>query len=441
MKDHAHGRVDDEQEHAVPPPQPAPLNARQLAAAVGNQAFARMVARAPDQLAGTLHPAVAKLARKAPTTTIDFEPETVTGHVRKLDPTAVGDARLQIKADMLTLYKKMDNTQKAMTGGIDNFLLDQVFAGSSEGEADFNGVFLKYAGKKMLDYAIGKIGDQIPYFKPIYDFTFGLIEELEKEGARAETAKGELAVGKFIRDYRDKVINGFNSKIEAADAAEGPLITQYETIAAGSPELSKPTLPSGAGPGAQPAVAGDAAQFLTKLRQLVNDWRVPSSQDCLQLIVEEWIKSSEGDLMSRGGGDIYSNGRISLKAELQRDGDKWSVTKRPTSGKLVTNRADKVIKSIEHVLGAGKTINDLNIEKWLTIEVEDEIDWAGNDRYIVQMSWRTLDDVTTHSIIGKPVSRETMAKAPAIGERAIKELDLTSINVTSLSPGGGGRKV
>ncbi len=436
-----------------------PDQARQLASVAGNRAFA-VLARAAEvsspttDLAnqadgetiqhdgrplGSAAPLPGVLQRQP--TGLTFEPLEIQGHVKTLSPSALGNASGEIVADMTKLKEKLRNTQIAMLAGIDNFFTDQSFAGAKEAEGDYSGVFLHYAGKKILESVVDKVGEEIPFFKPIWGFTFGLMEELDKEGERAAKAKGELEVGKFIGDYRTKVANEFNKRIDDVGPAQDELITQYQTLAAANPELSTPTAPSGAAPGAQPNVAGDAAEFLTKLQTVIDGLKEPKAEDCLQKIVEEWVIESEGDIMSRGGGDMYVNGRITLAAKLYRDGEDWKVVERPEKGTLVADRADRAIKSIDSLLASGKSINDLGILKVLTIDVEDEV-FGLNDHYAVNLNWRGIDDVTLESTIPSPVEADTVAKADAIGARAQKELDVKQIKIAKLEPvAGGGEKV
>jgi Domain of unknown function (DUF4157) len=380
------------------------------------------------------------IQRNPQTRTMTFEPEVVEGRVATLDPRARGDAGREISALMTDLTNTLRNTQIGMTAGITMFLTDQAFAGAKESEADFNGVFLKYAGKKMLEFMVEKVGEEIPYLKPIWSLTFGLIEEIDKEAERASKARGEVEVRKFIGDYLGMVANSFNKRIDDIPNTERALQTDYARIESASPALSTPTPSAGAAPGTN--VAGDAAEFLSKLRKVVKGIKSPKAEDCLRLIIEQWITQAEGDLMSRGGGDMYMNGRINLSAKMYRDGDKWKIVEKPDKGVLAAPRADHVISSIEHaVFTRGGTINDLNVLKTLTIDVEDEV-WGFNDHYYVHVTWRSAADMVLGETVPSPVNGETVQKAPGIGLRAFNEIKIKDLSVTKLEPiAGGGEKV
>jgi hypothetical protein len=198
-------------------------------------------------------------------------------------------------------------------------------------------------------------------------------------------------------------------------------------------------------------VTGDAATFLNTLKSTVDSYRVPTSAECLRVFTEEWVKQSEGDLMTRGGGDHYVDGRILISWHIGReyeDGiEAWSPDAYPTKAELAAPKSDKVADAFMRVFKEGeksgaKDINDLDVLKVLSIDVEDEVS-GFNDHYNVEIWWRHLDDAYLASTLPSPVESETLAKAPAIGKSAFDLFNLVykdHLGITELEGVEEGRK-
>ena len=128
-------------------------------------------------------------------------------------------------------------------------------------------------------------------------------------------------MAEFLASHRAKVTNGFNEQIEKTqDVTEG-LIADFRAVSAEHPELSQPTTPAGAGSSQGAVVTGAGAEFLTNLRKHADAIKPPTFEACLQKFVEAWIAQSAGELKSRGGGDIYMDGRILISMGMLKDGD------------------------------------------------------------------------------------------------------------------------
>lgn len=385
---------------------------------------------------------VLQRAPKRKPQTISFgeaEAEVVEGRVHELALVSGSSAEKEIEAQVGRIKESLRSTQIAIGNALDQFGSDQSFASSDEGEADFDGAFLSWATEQILGALVGQVGERLPYFEQIYGLTFGLIGALKAEDERAEKARGARAVADFLAKHRANVTNGFNAQIEKTPAVTQGLIVEFRKVSAEHPDLSQPAVPSGAGSAGGAVVSGAGAEFLSNLRKQADALKPPTFEDCLQTFVEAWIAQSAGELKSRGGGDLYIDGRILISMGIMKVGESYTVTDRP-SGQLQTPRADHVIDSLKPVFAKGKTTNDIGVLKVATIRVEDEIDWDFNDWYEVKVSFYKRGEIEGIETMGHPVREERVhRRAPAVQARVLKMVNFEDLALTTLTAAKEGR--
>jgi hypothetical protein len=397
-----------------------------------------------EREAGVAAPRALHRRPKNATETITFgedETDVIEGSVHVLEPSS-DSVKDEIKSQVGVIVDTLRMTQRALLDAINQFGRDQAFASSEEGEADFDGTFLEWAKDAILGKLVDEVGERLPYFKPVYELTFGLIEKLKAEDERAAKARGSRAVAEFLGKQTQVIGDGFDAQIARRLEVENGLASEYAKLTAAHPELSAPAAPKPGAPAGPSAVAGEGARFLNQLRDhaaAVAKGK-PSHAECMQVIVEAWIAQSAGELKSRGGGDIYVDGRFLVSMKFYRDGGSYKVVEKP-KGKLQTPRADHVIDSLKPVFASGKTINDLNVEKVATITVEDEIDWGFNDTYEIVIRYRTKDKIESIQTIGHPVSEErTHENAPQVERDVMSRVNLDQLaELTELKAAPEGR--
>jgi hypothetical protein len=383
--------------------------------------------------------ALQRAPKRAKTQTITFgegETDVIEGRRRTLDPSSRGSAEQEILNRINEIRSRLVMTEKNILTALDQFSDDQAFASSSEGEADFTGSFLTYAVKTILEQLaehVGKEGGLLPGLGTVYSITAGLIEEIAEEDARAAAARGERAVATFLGSYRDRITSTFDGRVNGLPAMSDALILEYQRLAASQPGTATPRTPGGAPAGTQPGVAGDAAELLTGLKSYVEGLKPPTFDQCLQTIIESWVLQSEGKVESRGGGDIYIDGRILIRMDIDKDGESYTKRNKP-KGSLQAPRADHVIDSLKIVFGKGKTTNDLAVLKVVTIRVEDEIDWGFNDWYDVVVKFRKRGEIEDVSTMGHPVhERRTHRNAPEVQRRVLQMVTFEELALTELT--------
>jgi ppGpp synthetase/RelA/SpoT-type nucleotidyltranferase len=424
----------------APEPKPArhPLDTISilgLQATAGNTAVSRMLAgaRPPAPVQRADSPRVLRNGKKQPTTTIDFEPDVITVPTHTVPTSAEGSGPKEINQLVADQATKLRSTQMALLTGIDNFAEYQKFASSKEAKADYTGVVLKFATKQLVDAALKDIAKEMPGWGMAYKITFGLSDELEKEHNRVLKAGSEVEARDFIVQYRQLITDVFNKLIgQVPDVREG-LQGDFQKLAHPDPGPAKKRAPAPV-PG---FVVGEQAEFLTGLKKVVTGYKVPSADLCLKVLIEAWVMQAEDQLMSRGGGDMYTDGRILLHADISKDGDTYTITEWPHKGALASPRADHTIDALTRVFqsGVAKSTNDLEIVKVLTIDVEDEV-FGFNDHYRVSIKFRRPDSPEYLGTVPSPVDSDTVPKAEGIGQRAAKLIlgHVGKLGVTELSP-------
>ena len=395
-----------------------------------------------EREAGAVASGVLQRSPKGKAQTITFgddEGAVVQGRVHELALVSGSSAEKEIESQVGRIKESLRSTQIAIGNALDQFASDQSFAASDEGEADFDGAFLSWATEQILSALVGQVGERLPYFGQVYGLTFGLIGALKAEGERAEKARGSRAVADFLAKHRANVTNGFNAQIDKTPAVTQSLIIEYRKMSAEHPELSQPATPTGAGAAAGAVVTGAGAEFLTNLRKQADALKPPTFEDCLQTFVEAWIAQSAGELKSRGGGDLYIDGRILISMGIMKVGESYTVTDKP-KGRLQTPRASHVIDSLKPIFAKGKTTNDIGVLKVVTIRVEDEIDWDFNDWYEVKVRFYKRGEIESIETMGHPVREERVHRqAPAVQARVLKMVTFEDLALTELSAAKEGR--
>jgi hypothetical protein len=362
------------------------------------------------------------------TRTITFEEaEPVVGHVTPLgqDISGVDVARFIDHEIVQELERGWDALVLNYLGGIQNFETYMQFPSEHEARADYLKAALKFAGEQLLSAAVNQVKRRIPGF----DIAVGFVRAMMAEHDRAAQAARRVRVRNYIADYRTTILEmntGFKRTIGELDEE---IQVEFQRRASTAPaELAEPTRTAEAQP--RRTVAGPGAEYLNSLLNVVTEWRdnVPSPEAFLQRILERWVGTRERAVESEGGGAVYMGGRIYLKVKLYKDGDNWRITETPSKGRLAAPEANKTVDALKRVMREQSIyINDLDILKALTIEVEDEVSWF-NDDYRVHLHYRRPDTVIYNSGgIPSPVNRETVRKADAIAAEAVRRVDRNAI--------------
>jgi hypothetical protein len=339
---------------------------------------------------------------------LTFAPEQITGNVTSLGPAVGGGTPDSYIGDRVTrLSTSLRSMQTSWLGGLDAFMAHGLFASSEEAQPKYGEAILKYAFNTIVKETVGKFGEKMGKDFPIvkvYEMTMGLIEELDKEHERIEKAEGQVEMKNFINEYRATVINSFNEKIAKAVGSKPALLRGYkEAIDKADPEsqaskLAKPT----ASENDSIAVAGPAAEFLNSLETSTAaiDQAVPKMEACLAAISEAWVEKAFGKVASKGGGDVYINGQIYVSVDLHIDESGAAKVTPPTTAKLAAPQADKVADALmEAMKGTGGSINELGIQKVLTINVEKESGhwYSTNHRYRLGGTYADPDQPTHYA--------------------------------------------
>ena len=341
---------------------------------------------------------------------LTFEPMTITGNVTNLGPSVAGvtpDGYVQDRVNRLgTSIRSM---QAAWIGGVDAFMAHGIFASSDEAQPKYGEAVLKYAFKAILKEVVAHIGEEVPGIGKVYELTVGLFEELDKEHERIEKAEAQLEMKNFINEYRASVTDSFNKKAEKAGKSKPDILQGYkDAIGTASPDtqastLAKPTTTTDD----SIAVAGPAAEFLNTLERSTAaiEKAVPKMEACLAALSVAWVEKVAGNVASKGGGDVYTNGRIYLSLDVHVDEGGTATITPPGTAKLAAPQAGKVADALmEAMKGTGGSINDLIIEKKLTINIEMESGhwYSTNDRYRAGVVYADPDS-PTHYIDAIPV--------------------------------------
>jgi ppGpp synthetase/RelA/SpoT-type nucleotidyltranferase len=416
---------------AAPARQPldAPTLLR-LQATAGNAAVSTLLA-GPRPAPPGQHADSRRLLRADKTIMFD-DPDVITVPTHTVPKSAEGSGVKEINQIVDDQATNLRSTQLALLTGIDNFSEYQKFASSKEAKADYAGVVMKFATKQIIGEAVKAIDKSLPGFEKIYKVTFGLVEELEKEHGRALKARREVDARDFIVQYRQLVTDVFNDRIGQVPAVREGLQEEYAGLALppSPPKKGEPAPPTG-------WVVGDQAAFLTGLRKAISSYKVPNADQCLKVFTEAWVMQAEDQVKSRGGGDMYADGRINLAVGIDKDGNDYTISSWPQKGALASPRADKTIDALARVFqsGVAKNTNELEILKVLKIDVEDEV-FGFNDHYHVTIKFRHPDSAEYVGTVPSPVNGDTVPRADGIGRRAA-EMVLAQpgkLGVTQLSP-------
>lgn len=360
------------------------------------------------------------------------EPTQVIGHVTVLgqDISGVNVARFIDHEILDELERGWDALVMNYLGGISNFETYMQFPPNAEARADYLKASLKFAGEQLLNAAVTQIKDRIPGF----DIAVGFVRAMAAEHDRAAQAARRVNIRDYIVGYRTNILQmntGFKQQIGRLD--DGIQREFQRRVTTAPADLAQPGRTAEEQP--RRAISGPGAEYLNSLHHAVTQWNnnIPGDMMFLQRILERWVRTREGSVESRGGGDVYMGGRIYLKVIMRKEGNNWSISERPSKGKLAAPEVDRTIDALERVMREqGKTINDLDIKKVLTIEVEDEV-FGFNDYYRVHLHYRRPNSIIYNSGgIPSPVTSETVRKSAAIADEAVRRVDRYSLGLTDL---------
>ena len=428
---HSNTPAADEQHLIHAPADRAQDRVMQLQRTVGNQATQALVQEGrletPQRFDGLPPVRGATLQRKPPTETIDFgdEGEVITGHRTSLGPNIDGvSVNDFIDTNIVDRVKEgWDAHITSYLTAINNFETFMDFPADKEAEPDYVGAALKFGMEQLLKAAVDQAKKKIPGLDVGVDF----IKAMIAEGERAETAAGKIKVRDYIVDYRNKVadmnrdfqksVGGVRDKVKQGYAAKS---AQSQALAkeVGGPDVSQPQ----ASDVGDMAVAGPAAKYLNDLKSAADDFAstVPDASAYLQKMAEKWVNQDRSNIRSEGGGKVFFGGRIYVTIKVYKDGDSLQVDM-PEKAKLASDEGDKAASIFNKLMAEGMSINDLNIEKNLTIDVEDEVDWGFNDYYHYHYRFTSPDQIEGETAFGSPIRDEDVQRKVPLIKAAIQE--------------------
>jgi hypothetical protein len=352
----------------------------------------------------------------------DLTAETVEGEIR----------------DIITDYgHRIGALKTALSDAMSSFATDQSFAGGSEGKTDFSGTFLSFA----IDTVLDKSFEFLPTGpKEAMQIGKGLLGKLREENERASKARGERSVAAFVNDHQAKVTNAFLAEIATLEDKRGQAYRRYrEILASDKSARDADARVSGSKGTGRRSVFGDAASLLKSLRAQKDAIRPPASMETvLEEIVEQWVGQSAGKFRHSGGGGWYIDGRIEIGMKYDWDGgSSLSLSDKPEA-KLNAPRASRVVHSLERVLKAGRTINDLDIQKVLKVKVEYEREWAQNYYYWVTFHWTKPDRIVKIERDARPLERDVWDLVPRVEQMVMSHVKLSDVAQqigTNVEPG------
>ncbi|HSJ74115.1 MAG TPA: hypothetical protein VK904_07335, partial [Miltoncostaeaceae bacterium] len=262
--------------------------------------------------------------------------------------------------------------------------------------------------------------------------------KLSEERERAAKARGEAAVAKFIADHIERVTVTFGSRIDGLDRMKEDLARKYDAIRADEAKHRPKRKKGEPEPAASPYVFGDAARILKNLRAEIDAVHVPQPAEVLEELLEQWVNQVAGKFRHTKGGGHYIDGRIEISMEMDWWGGATTKTTKNPEARLNAPRAPQVCDTLSHVLKDGRTINDLDIEKQLTVKVE-HIDagfaWS-NYYYWVTFRYRDPKRVIEVKRDSRPIQQDVHEAEPAVERLVRSRVDLTrDMALTDLKPG------
>ena len=305
---------------------------------------------------------------------------------------------------------------------IDNFDTYMHFSSESEAKADYLGTALKFGGEFLFKKAIEELGKKVPivnYVSTAKEFYDKMMEEHD----RAAKAATQVKVRNYIVEYRKKVTKqneDYQKNFEAVrDNIEA---TFYEITKAGEAKKdAQPTVQNGSR-----YIAGKGGEYLNDQRKGVEEWvaTIPPIDAFLQKITEGWVKREEGAVKKKGRYDYYTSGKIYVNIEMYRNGGKMSFKDNPPfTGQVAAEEGSKVADALNQVMkDRNIDIDGLDIEKWLTIQVEDEVDWGFNHYYTMNLRYKQPTDMRVVNKRVSPVKPVTVNSEDKILSEALRFL-------------------
>jgi hypothetical protein len=376
------------------------------------------------------------MIQRAPAQSLTFEPVEITGNVATLG--AQGEDAKDFIGHQVNRFR--DNwlaLNNNYMGGLDSFAEDFLFASTAEAEPKYAEVAFKYAFKKIMGAVFKKLGGEegpIPGVGEVYELTVGLMEELEKEHERVEKAELQVKARDYVKRYRDSMSAKFTTTMQGMEARKTGVLHEYNAVLKDAPpesrakDLAKPHT----SPEDQVRVAGPAAEYLNTLKATVDAFQqgVPkSTAECEFAFAEGWVMGSEGHVASKGGGNVYMDGRMRLDYHaLLKDGQ-LTFDRYPSEASLAAKGADKMADVLMANIKNGRSIDQMQILKQLTIDVEDYVSWGFNNHFYIHIAYRSPDNIVNISTIPSPVrDAELLARAPDVEQQTLSSLDLAALS-------------
>jgi hypothetical protein len=362
-----------------------------------------------------------------------------------LSTTSRGDGVNEIH----TLYDQIGfnilQTQININVAIENFTRDQTFETTPAGAADYSGTVFKHTIGKIKDFVTAKglksIGGGAD---KIYDFTFGLLDAIEKETERAASARESRKVADYLNLLAQGASRTFENRLKALPQLMEQTADEYESsLAAQRPSKSAKGVAS-----RNAVISGEPARLIRDLRAFREAMSAPSSLLVQQFLVEGWVNTALGGAGYGVGKSVFS-GMILVRLDMEKDGETYEFTSR-ASAQLHAPRSKEVIESIRTLFDPApqfaedknrpRSIEDLDILKLARIRVEDET-WGLNNWYDVMIKYRSRDKIEDVYTLPHPAHRTTAETAASI-ERDVLKIVMTQwdflFTIKKLTPAGDG---
>ena len=377
----------------------------------------------------------AVMVQRAPATTVTFdEPTEITGHRLSLGA-ASEDANRFIDHQVNHFRDGYEVLNNNYMGGLKMFTDRFIFASTAEAEPKYAEVALKYAFKKAVSAIFEKLGEKegpLPGVGKVYELTVGLVEELEKEHERVEKAELQVSARDYVNKYTNAMSEKFGSVMKGMEENKTALIKEYSAYLKSFPpedkaqQTAKPTTV-----GEEAVITGPGAEYLQTLKAKVDGFwaSIPKNAGVCELaFAEGWVMGSEGEIESKGGGDVYMNGRMRMDWHaLLKDGD-LTFDPYPKEASLAAKGADKMADVLMENIKEGRTIDRMQILKQLTIDVEDYVSWGFNNHFYVHVAYRSPNDIEFVSTVPSPVDSSMVPRVGDVQQMTLKRVDLAALS-------------
>lgn len=294
-------------------------------------------------------------------------------------PVATGHAgdtgEQQIKDQFAELQTAVGDYWNNYRDGISLFQNKMTFSSEEKAEAQMLNSVFDVVAKKALDLAIDAAGkafeEAVPGVGEAIKFGLELAEAVKKEGERAEAAKGEVELVKYIND----LISGIKAKRDATRKAiqdkMDPWLKSYQAQA-------KKDKAEGGGDNKDGRVVGDAAAIINALKKWVKAFE--DNSPSAKYFEEQFSRNYADtpgltDLISHGGreaGKLYFRLYLDYEVDSDTNVPLWGIKdKTSPAWKLVSKREnpDRLAESLLEGLDGGKPWQ-IDLEKKVFIQVE-----------------------------------------------------------------------